>query len=89
MSRNFVNSFPISWSYLTARSSESVGSSRGLHTHVAFNTRAGVHFNPIRRDKCIAENMHALTHAMVARTAKNMLNTCLSLTRKHDTSVRR
>ena len=64
--------------YLITPSSESSDSPRGLHTHVAFNTRAGVHSSPIRRDKCIAENMHALTHATVARTAKNMLTTCSS-----------
>jgi len=69
--------------YLTAPSSESSDSPRGLHTHVAFNTRAGVHSSPMRRDKCIAENIHALTHAMVARTAKNTLITC-SPWRKHD-----
>lgn len=62
--------------YLTAPSSESGGSPRGLHTHVAFSTRAGVHSSPMRRDKCIAENTHALTHAMVAETAKNTLTTC-------------
>lgn len=64
--------------YLTTPSSESGDSPRGLHTHVAFNTRAGVHSSPIRRDKCIAENMHALIHATVARTAKNTLTTCSS-----------
>jgi len=40
----------------------------------------------MRRDKCIAENIHALTHAMVARTAKNTLITC-SPWRKYGTSV--
>lgn len=75
LKRNFVNLCPIFWPYLTAPSSES-SSPRGLHTHEAFNTRAGVHSRSMRRDKCIAENMHALTHAMVVRTAKNTLTTC-------------
>jgi len=61
--------------YLTAPSSESVGASRGLHTHVAFNTRAGVHSNPIRRDKCIAEDTHAVIHAAVVRSARKALTT--------------
>lgn len=63
--------------YLTTPSSDSVNSSRGLHMHVAFNTCAGVHSRLMRRDKCIAENIHALVHATVASTAKNTLSTCL------------
>jgi len=59
--------------YLTAPSSESVVASRGLHTHVAFNTRAGMHSNPIRRDKCIAEDTHAVMHAAIARSARKVL----------------
>lgn len=64
--------------YLIAPLNESDGSSRGLHTHVAFSTCAGVHSNILRREKCATENINALPHAMVATTVRNTLNTCLT-----------
>lgn len=63
--------------YLTAVSVEFDALSRGLHTQVAFNTRAGLHSRPIKRARCIAENTQAMEHVTVARIAKNTLVTCL------------
>lgn len=67
--------------YLTAVSVEFDAFSRGLHTQVAFNTRAGLHSRPIKRARCIAENTQAMEHVTVARIAKNTLVICLKETK--------
>lgn len=48
-------------------------SPRGLQTHVAFNTRAGVHSNLIRCARCTAAEMQANMHATNADIASNAL----------------
>ena len=62
--------------YLTAVSVEFEAFSRGLHTQVAFSTRAGLHSRPIKRARCIAENTHAIEQVTVASVANNTLITC-------------
>lgn len=63
--------------YLTADSVKFDVFPRGLHTQVAFNTRAGLHSRPIKRARCIAENTHAMEQVTVARVASSTLITCL------------
>lgn len=50
--------------------------SRGLQTHVALRTRAGVHSSLIRCARCMVAEMHARTHATDAEIASKVLIAC-------------